>query len=204
MPVAVLGPALARRLESGSRLDCLASSEPAVYDLVILDARKRSEEGALECATNTEPQALGTLLLVDDQPELRRLLRRCLARVGHQIAEASNARTALELARCTRFDLVISDVRMPDMTGIELLQALSELDPDLPVVLVSGSFDGEAARAVHEYAAFGYLMKPVPFETLQRVAVEAIGLRRARAARHASNAARASFTRLRVPGRGER
>src|SRR5687768_12323286 len=83
----------------------------------------------------------GRVLLVDDQPELRRLFYRTLTKAGHLVAMAANGRMAVELVAQRSFDVVISDVRMPDMGGVELLQALHAQDPDLPVLLVSGSPD---------------------------------------------------------------
>jgi two-component system chemotaxis response regulator CheY len=137
--------------------------------------------------------APGRVLLVDDQPELRRLLRRSLIKAGHVVVEAANGRVAVGLAQQLRFDVVISDVTMPDMSGVELLEALRELDPDLPVVLTSGFPEASASLE-----AFAYLEKPVPFETVCATAARAIRLRRARSARE-SFVPCASVERLRIP-----
>jgi CheY-like chemotaxis protein len=123
----------------------------------------------------------GRVLLVDDQEELRRLYRRTLAKDGHDIAMAANGREAIEQAKLERFDVVISDVRMPDVGGVELLQALRAADPDLPVVLVSGSPDLETAMKAVELGALEFLVKPVAFDKLRQSALRAIGLRRKRA-----------------------
>jgi serine/threonine-protein kinase len=120
-------------------------------------------------------------LLVDDQEELRRLYRRTLAKDGHDIALASNGRDAVEQARGERFDVVITDVRMPDMGGLELLQSLRAADPDLPVVLVSGSPDLESAMKAVELGALEFLVKPVAFDKLRQAARRGIGIRRQRA-----------------------
>jgi CheY-like chemotaxis protein len=135
-----------------------------------------SEPGSDE--TLGEP---GRVLLVDDQEELRRLYRRTLAKDGHDIALASNGREAVEHARGERFDVVITDVRMPDMGGLELLQALRAADPDLPVVLISGSPDLDSAMKAVELGALDFLVKPVAFEKLRLAARRGIGLRRERA-----------------------
>jgi eukaryotic-like serine/threonine-protein kinase len=135
-----------------------------------------SEPGSHE--TLVEP---GTVLLVDDQEELRRLYRRALAKDGHEVTPAAHGREAVEMAGSKRFDVVITDVRMPDMTGIELLQALRVADPDLPVVLVSGSPDLESAMRAVELGALDFLVKPVSFEKLRQAARRGVGLRRQRA-----------------------
>jgi DNA-binding NtrC family response regulator len=136
----------------------------------------------------------GRVLLVDDQPELRRLLRRSLIKAGHVVVEASNAHVAVELAQQLRFDVVISDVGMPDMSGVELLEALRELDPDLPVVLTSGW--PEASTSLD---AFAYLEKPVSFEMVCATAERGIQARRMRSAAREGGEPYASVERLRIP-----
>jgi CheY-like chemotaxis protein len=121
------------------------------------------------------------VLLVDDQEELRQLFRRALVKDGHEVVMACNGRAAVELAQSSRFDLVISDVRMPDLGGVELLAALHDHDPDLPVLLVSGSPDLDTAMKAVELGAFEYLVKPVAFEKLRSSAARAIEVRRKRA-----------------------
>jgi CheY-like chemotaxis protein len=124
--------------------------------------------------------APGRVLLVDDQPELRRLFQRSLTKSGHEVAVADNGREAVALVAERSFDVVISDVRMPDMGGVELLRALHAEDPDLPVLLVSGSPDLETAMKAVEYGAFEYLTKPVSFEKLGSSTQRAIEQRRQR------------------------
>ena len=152
----------------------------------------------LDSSTAQTLSAPGRVLLVDDQPELRRLYRRNLSKLGHEVVEASNGLAAIELARQGRFDVVISDVRMPDLSGVELLRQLYELDPELPVVLMSGGLDAKAELAAKEYGAFAYLMKPVPFEHIQTSAALAIELRRQRTEARGGPESLGSHTRLRV------
>src|ERR1041384_6533515 len=123
----------------------------------------------------------GRVLLVDDQPELRRLFRRSLNKAGYVVVEAWNGRVAVELAQQLTFDVVISDVHMPDMSGIQLLETLAELDRDLPVVLTSGSPGPYTPLEVGEHGAFAYLVKPVPFDIMHETARRAVELRRTRA-----------------------
>lgn len=142
---------------------------------------------------------LGRVLLVDDQPELRRLFRRSLNKAGYTVVEACNGRVAVELAQQLTFDVVISDVHMPDMSGMELLQTLGELDKDLPVVLTSGSPGPQTPLEVGEHGAYAYLVKPVPFDVMRETARSAIELRRMRTARRELFEPYASVERLRVP-----
>ncbi len=120
------------------------------------------------------------VLLVDDQPEVRRVVRRHLTKAGFLVVEAWDGRMAVKLAREQTFDLVISDVRMPDVSGLELLKALHEHDPDLPVVLTSGSPDPHGELETSALGAFAFLEKPVPFETMRETADRAVEQRRAR------------------------
>lgn len=117
--------------------------------------------------------------MVDDEQQLRRLFVRSLSRAGYAVSEAENGREALQLVKQTRFDLVLSDVNMPDVTGLQLLEALHEHDPELPVALVSGSFDELAAQRARELGAFACMGKPLAFQDLHRVAARAIAERQA-------------------------
>lgn len=141
----------------------------------------------------------GKVLLVDDQPELRRLFRRTLTREGLDVVEAWNGRSAIELARRETFDAVISDLQMPDMNGMELLEGLMLLDPDLPVILVSGAFDPALERRAAQLGAFEYLVKPIACERVNEAARSAVAVRRARAEARTEFEPYASVERLRIP-----
>lgn len=119
------------------------------------------------------------VLLVDDQPEVRRVVRRSLAKAGYEVVEAWNGQVAVELARESTFDLVISDVRMPDMSGLELLNALHQHDPDLPVILTSGWPGPNGTLDADAVGAFAYLQKPVPFDAMREAVRGAVERRRA-------------------------
>jgi two-component system C4-dicarboxylate transport response regulator DctD len=141
----------------------------------------------------------GKVLLVDDQPELRRLFRRSLTREGHDVAEAWNGQSAIDLARRETFDAVVSDIQMPDMNGMDLLEGLMLLDPDLPVILVSGAFDPMLERRAAELGAFDYLVKPIACDRVNEAARRAIALRRACAEARTEFEPYASVERLRIP-----
>ena len=90
-----------------------------------------------------------SILLVDDEQSQRIILRRVLEREGHRIETADNGKTALELLRSNKFDLVISDMRMPQMTGRDLLKVIKEEWTNIPVRIVT-------AFAEHNDAIDGY------------------------------------------------
>jgi DNA-binding NtrC family response regulator len=118
--------------------------------------------------------SLGRLLLVDDEPTLRRVIGRALVKAGFEVTHAPDGRSALEQLQKERFDAVISDIRMPSMNGLQLLERLLEDDPDMPIVLMSGSTEVESSRAAAELGAFDYLPKPLVLADLQRSALRAV------------------------------
>ena len=91
------------------------------------------------------------VLVVDDEALYRQSLVRILSRVGHLVSEARDAAEALSLVAQGGLDLVLADVRMPGLNGLELVRQIREMDPDLPCIVVTG-FGGpessiEALRA---------------------------------------------------------
>lgn len=133
------------------------------------------ESSALE-----QPQpSRGRVLLVDDEPELRRTLRRSLTRNGFEVLEAENGRVALDLLRRHAFEAVVSDVRMPEMDGVQLLhQALREF-PLVPVVLMSAAPGMVDADDLVRFGAFEFLEKPLMLDTLRRSTEAAVDAHRA-------------------------
>lgn len=118
------------------------------------------------------------ILFVDDVPELRRTVCRTLRAVGYVVVEADSGRTALETIECQPFDMVLSDVMMPDMNGIELLRALRQRDPALPVVLMSALPSWDIAQRAASSGAFDYLSKPIDERLLQATIMRALEVRR--------------------------
>lgn len=100
------------------------------------------------------------VLVVDDEPDLAESCAYFLERAGYATRCASSAVEALELLGREPFALVLSDVRMPRMSGMELLAAIKQRDPDVEVVLLTGYPDLEMAVAAIKQGAFDYLAKP--------------------------------------------
>lgn len=82
---------------------------------------------------------MAMILVVDDDHELLDSEVRLLTRGGHQVASATNGRKALEFLEGVSVDVVVTDIEMPEMDGIEFINALRAQQPDLPVVAVSGA-----------------------------------------------------------------
>jgi two-component system, NtrC family, response regulator AtoC len=114
------------------------------------------------------------VLVVDDDPASRDLLRRVLATEGHQVSTAADGREALaELSRQPT-DLVVSDIRMPDLDGVQLLERMREAAPGLPVILVTAFGDVEGAVEAIRRGAFDYLAKPYDVDAIRLVVRRAL------------------------------
>jgi len=107
------------------------------------------------------------ILIVDDEPAIRGLLAAHLAALGHGCLPARDGAEALALAAAEpRPALVLSDIEMPGMSGLELLQRLKALDPELQVVMISGLHDLEVVRRCLREGAYDYIVKPFAAEDL--------------------------------------
>lgn len=120
----------------------------------------------------------GRVLLVDDEAELLEVLGRGLKKRGHDVATAAGPRAALDLIGKQEFDVVVSDISMPEMDGIALLRAVRERDLDLPVVLMTGSPSMETAIRAVELGALRYLQKPFRADELEGVVEYAVRMHR--------------------------
>ncbi|MFO0946890.1 MAG: response regulator [Planctomycetota bacterium] len=92
------------------------------------------------------------LLLVDDNAAFRRLLAEFLRRRGYDVGEAEDGNDALRAIEAARPGLVVSDCQMPGMTGPQLVHELSQSDPNLPVILISGEYESEQSGAIAFFA----------------------------------------------------
>jgi Response regulator containing CheY-like receiver domain and AraC-type DNA-binding domain len=113
-----------------------------------------------------------TVLLVEDEVNLRTRFRKLLEEViggCRVVGEAANGCEALEWLKTQMADVVITDIRMKDMNGIELLKRLKEQYPSMPVVIVSGYGDFEYAKDAIKYEVTDYLLKPVDRVELNQV-----------------------------------
>ena len=99
--------------------------------------------------------------MVDDDVRFWRIFARALEGVGHQVTAVDSGEAALELIAQRRFDVVLSDIAMPGMGGIELLKRVRKLDTEIPLILITGSPLLETALKAVEYGALRYLLKPV-------------------------------------------
>jgi EAL domain-containing protein (putative c-di-GMP-specific phosphodiesterase class I)/CheY-like chemotaxis protein len=110
------------------------------------------------------------VLVVDDEPAIGRSQERFLGTHGFRVTVACDGREAIEKTKTTAFDVIVSDIGMPDVDGRALLRAIRAADLDVPFVFLTGSPDLESAIEAVEYGAFRYLVKPAdPAELLDVV-----------------------------------
>ena len=118
------------------------------------------------------------VLIVDDEPDLGDAYGEILGEAGHEVSIAHDGRAALELIRRVPFDVVVSDIVMPGMNGIQVLRAVRERDLDTPVLLMTANPGLETAIEALELGALKYLIKPVKEQDLIASVESAIRLHR--------------------------
>src|SRR5215208_5232978 len=122
-----------------------------------------------------------TVLLVDDERNIQLTLSRALSMDGYAVEVAAGGREALEKIAALPVDVVVMDVRMPDLDGLSVLEKARETRPDLPVVIMSGHGSLETVRSAFKLGAFYYIEKPTTEKEKLLVAVRnALALTRLR------------------------
>ena len=115
-----------------------------------------------------------TLLVADDDPGLRESLERTLTREGYRVVLASDGRAALERVQAGGIDLIVTDLRMPGLTGLELLRAAKAIMPDVDVILLTAFGTVEEAVKAMKDGAYDFLTKPFRREQLIKLVDKAL------------------------------
>ncbi|MBU1125596.1 MAG: response regulator [Candidatus Omnitrophica bacterium] len=111
------------------------------------------------------------ILLVDDEAAIRMVLRKFLESKGYKVQEAENGEKAVEIAQAQKFSAVLLDMNMPGIDGLETLQRLLKIDPQLGVLMVTADQDDEKVKKALELGAYGYALKPFDFLYLELILV---------------------------------
>ena len=116
---------------------------------------------------------MSKILIIDDERGIRNTLKEILADEGHEVEVAENGKQGLEMAQAKAYDLIFSDIKMPEMDGMEVLKALKEPTPDpslkggeaesieTPIVMITGHGDVETAVQALKAGAYDFLVKPL-------------------------------------------
>ena len=140
------------------------------------------------------------ILVIDDDPDIRESLGDMLSHEGYDVQTAQSGSTALELAKAEHYAAVLLDIQLPDIDGLSVLKVLMELDPDLPIIIVTGNATTENTVGSLSKGAFAYLTKPYNSQELKAVVRRAVSMKglvdRAEQVEHALYASEARFRAL--------
>ncbi len=118
------------------------------------------------------------IILIDDDADLRRATRQTLELAGFAVEDHADAKSALGVLSAASPAVVVTDIRMPGMDGLELFARLKTIDPDLPVILITGHGDiAMAVQAMHD-GAYDFIAKPFPADRLAQTVHRAVEKRR--------------------------
>jgi DNA-binding response OmpR family regulator len=125
-------------------------------------------------AIDTTRASLGRLLVVDDHPDTVAMVVEYFEHAGYDVFGVHNGPDALSTLEVKHPEVVLLDIRMPGMTGIQVLQQIRVRWRELPVIMVSGADDLELARSSLHRGALDYVQKPFDFEILHRCVAAAL------------------------------
>lgn len=108
----------------------------------------------------------GHLLIIDDEASIRKTLARILQQAGFEVTTAESAEQGLDYLKTTQFDMILSDLRMPGMHGMEALKIIHANHPTLPVILFTAQPDVNSAVEALRHGATDYLLKPIKPEAI--------------------------------------
>lgn len=120
----------------------------------------------------------GNVLVIDDEETMCNLLRDILVQEGYQVTTAQKAKDGLKIIQNNSFDLTITDLKLPDMDGIEITKKVKDLDIDNMVVVITGYPSFETVREALRSGAYGYITKPFNLEEIFFTVKRAIEFRR--------------------------
>ena len=137
-----------------------ASLHPGVADRTAPPIRDRT--------SNVEP-----LLLVEDKTELRAMLRKALERAGYEVDEAADGTAAVAKVRSRRYLLVLTDLKLPGCSGLEVLRESKLADPSIAVILITAFGSVEEAVTAMKEGAFDFVQKPIDLDHLNLLVARA-------------------------------
>ena len=121
----------------------------------------------VETPDRAEPAPKPRILIVDDEPSMREMLRIVLKRDGYDIVIAQNGTDGMERLRTEPFDLLLSDIRMPDVSGVEVLRAAKQINPDILAFMMTAFASTDTAVEAMRLGALDYFTKPFSMDELR-------------------------------------
>ncbi|MBL7048504.1 MAG: sigma-54-dependent Fis family transcriptional regulator [Nitrospira sp.] len=117
---------------------------------------------------------MSKILVIDDEPIIRTSCERCLKPEGYEIKTTATGAEGLEFLKNEPFDLVLLDLMMPDMDGMEVLQMIKKTYPSIKVIMITGYSTVDTAVDTLRMGAFNYLQKPFNPDTLLNAVKDAV------------------------------
>lgn len=111
---------------------------------------------------------MATILVLDDEPDAAVLIQRVLKRKGHQVSVFTEEHEAITFARSCPVDLAILDIKLKQMSGIEVLEKLKEINPAMHAMMLTGFPTLETAKKAVSLGADKYCVKPIEIDELER------------------------------------
>jgi two-component system cell cycle sensor histidine kinase/response regulator CckA len=132
---------------------------------------KPAADESLQLVHSIPWQGSGSILLVEDEPQLMTVAKNLIKALGFMVFEATNGNEALEIFRknAEYITMVVTDIGMPVMDGYDLIRELKKIKPDLPVIVSTGFADMDVTRRTADLYVAGYLSKPFSFDQLREV-----------------------------------
>ncbi len=118
------------------------------------------------------------ILVVDDEESIRDLLRLVLTGEGYSVVTANDGEEAIEYLEARRFDIVITDLVMPGVNGVEVLRAAKRIDPNYPVIVITGYPSVETVTELVRLGAGDYLTKPFNIDVVRVTVAKLLGMGR--------------------------
>jgi DNA-binding NtrC family response regulator len=112
------------------------------------------------------PRRPSRILIVDDDPDVRLVLRRMLEPDGYEVGEAGHGREALEVIGHRPFDLLITDLIMPEQEGIETIQTFHRRYPEVKIIAISGAYGSDYLRIAKHLGAHEVMQKPLRLQAV--------------------------------------
>jgi two-component system response regulator AtoC len=116
----------------------------------------------------------GNILIVDDQPMVLKTIREILEREGYKTTAVESGEAALKAAREEQFDVLLTDIKMPQMSGLELVEKMSEINPKTIPIMINGYPSVESVNHAFNKGAYNYLLKPIRRDKLCTAVAEAL------------------------------
>jgi len=118
--------------------------------------------------------SVANILLTDDEPAILKTLSAAIEDMGHRVTTAANGKEALTLIRKQPCDIVIADIKLPDISGLEILEMAKELNPETAVIMITGHASLETAVNSINEGAYAYVLKPVDMNELETIIKNAL------------------------------